>query len=235
MNEKPFVDLIEQAFVRAHALDAPLNEKLNLVADAVRSISQPFAEAVDRLVNRLQISGAGATAPKPGDPLPAFILPDETGRLISLEEILAKGPAAIVFNRGHWCPYCRINTEALVESQRLVQAEGRQIIAIMPERQQFGRSLKSEANATFPILADIDNGYALSLNLVIWVGEEMQQMIVEAGWDLAAYQGNESWMLPIPATFVVGTDGRVSERFVDPDYRKRMAVEDMVKALMKTE
>jgi peroxiredoxin len=58
-------------------------------------------------------------------------------------------------------------------------------------------------------------------------------MIAEAGWDLPTYQGNAAWMLPIPATFVVGTDGKVKARFVDPDYRKRMAIEDMLEALRR--
>ena len=58
----------------------------------------------------------------------------------------------------------------------------------------------------FPILTDMDNGYALSLNLAIWVGAEMQKMMA-GRQDLPAYQGNSSWMLPIPATFVVGRDG----------------------------
>jgi peroxiredoxin len=77
----------------------------------------------------------------------------------------------------------------------------------------------------------MDNGYALSLNLVIWVGTEMERMISAAGWDIPNYQGNTSWMLPIPATFVVDQNGRVKERFVDPDYRKRMTVESMLAAL----
>jgi peroxiredoxin len=59
----------------------------------------------------------------------------------------------------------------------------------------------------------------------------MQQMISSAGRDIPNYQGNSSWMLPIPATFVVGRDGRIKARFVDPDYRKRMAIEDMIAAL----
>jgi peroxiredoxin len=231
MTSATFLERIEHAFEQARAMDVPLNEKLDYVAGAVRSISPQFGEAVDRLVGRLQKTSAGATAPNPGDRMPSFLLPDERGELVSLDTILTKGPAAIVFHRGHWCPYCRINTDALAESQRQVEAEGKQIIAIMPDRQQFARSLKSEANANFPILTDMDNGYALSLNLVIWVGEEMRRMISEAGWDIAAYQGNDSWMLPIPATFIVGTDGRVRSRFVDPDYRKRMAIEDLLSAL----
>ena len=90
---------------------------------------------------------------------------------------------------------------------------------------------KSESDASFPVLTDLDNGYALSLNLVIWLGEEMVRFISAAGLDIPKYQGNDSWLVPIPATFVVGRDGRVKARFVDPDYRKRMAIEDLISAL----
>ena len=71
----------------------------------------------------------------------------------------------------------------------------------------------------------------MSLNLAIWVGEEMEEYMTKIGRVLPNYQGNDSWMLPIPATFVVDADGRIKARFVDPDYRKRMAVEDLIKAL----
>ncbi len=118
-----------------------------------------------------------------------------------------------------------------MEVQEKARAEGGQIAAILPERRQFAMVLRSETKAPFPILLDMDNGYAMSLNLAIWVGEEMKQMIAAAGWNIPAYQGNETWMLPIPATFVIGTDGRVAARFVDPDYRRRMATEDMLDAL----
>ena len=163
--------------------------------------------------------------------MPNFLLPDDMGHLVSLEEILQKGPVALAFHRGHWCPYCRINTNALVEAQSKAQAEGSQIAAILPERRQFASELRAEAKAPFPILLDMDNGYAMSLNLAICVGEEMKRMMAESGWDLPAYQGNDAWMLPIPATFIVATDGRITARFVDPDYRKRMAIEDMLDAL----
>lgn len=231
MTSKPLAEALDEAFQRCRDMDASLNERLQALADAVRTLSPSFAEAVDRLVSRLQQSGAGTSAPGPGDPMPAFVLPDEAGHLVSLEQLLSKGPAAVVFHRGHWCPYCRISADALVQAQRQVQDEGGQIVAIMPDREEFTTELKSEAKAPFPILTDVDNGYALSLNLAIWVGAEMERMIAEAGWNLPAYQGNAAWMLPIPATFVVGTDGRVKARFVDPDYRKRMAIEDMLEAL----
>ena len=90
--------------------------------------------------------------------------------------------------------------------------------------------LKSQSNVPFPILTDMDNGFALSLNLAIWVGAELQKMM-EGRLDLPAFQGNSSWMLPIPATFVVGRDGLIRGRFIDPDYRKRMMIADMIAAM----
>jgi peroxiredoxin len=212
-------------------LEGSLTERLDGFARAVRTLSPPFADAVDRLVSRLQQSGAGQNAPQVGEPMPPFHLPDEAGHVVSLDRLLSKGPVAVTFHRGHWCPYCRLNTKALAQAQKEIESEGCQMVAIMPDRQQFAEKFKTESQARFPILTDMDNGYALSLNLVIWVGAEMERMIASAGRDIPSYQGNTSWMLPIPATFVVGTDARIKARFVDPDYRKRMGVEALLAAL----
>jgi peroxiredoxin len=231
MTLKPLAEALEEAFQHCRDMDASLNERLDSLASAVRTLSPPFADAVDRLVTRLQRSGAGETAPQVGEPMPPFHLPDEAGRIVSLEQLLSKGPVAVTFHRGHWCPYCRLNTKALAQAQKEIEREGSQIVAIMPDRQQFVQEFRTESNARFPILSDLDNGYALSLNLVIWVGAEMERMISAIGRDIPNYQGNASWMLPIPATFVVGKDGKVKGSFVDPDYRKRMAIEDMIAAL----
>ena len=231
MTSKPLAEALEEAFQHCRDMDASLSERLDSLAQAVRKLSPPFADAVDRLVTRLQKSGVGETAPQVGEPLPPFHLPDEAGRIVSLDALLSKGPIAVTFHRGHWCPYCRLNTNVLAQAQKEVEREGCQIVAIMPDRQQFAEELKNESKARFAILTDMDNGYALSLNLVFWVGMEMEQMISAAGWDIPNYQGNTSWLLPIPATFVVDQDRRVKARFVDPDYRKRMAVENMLAAL----
>ena len=101
----------------------------------------------------------------------------------------------------------------------------------MPERQQYAATFKSEGEVQYPILTDIDNGYALSLNLAIWVGEEMQQILESAGRHVPDYQGNDAWVMPIPATFVIAQDGLVKARFIDPDYRNRMTIEDLLAAI----
>jgi peroxiredoxin len=232
MEELTLSQILEEAFERARDMDAALSVRLESFADSVRIASPDFAEVVDRLVARLNLNGSGAAAPAVGDPMPPFMLPDDQGHLVTLEQLLAKGPVALSFHRGHWCPYCRLNTNALAQAQRDVEPIGGQIVAITPDLQHFATALKSEAAAKpFPILTDVDNGYALSLNLAIFVGLEMQKFMKSAGWDIAPYQGNDAWILPIPATFVVGPDSIIRARFVDPDYRKRMAIDGIVDAL----
>jgi peroxiredoxin len=82
------------------------------------------------------------------------------------------------------------------------------------------------------VLIDMDHGYATSLNLTFWMGEEMKEIMRHrSDRDIAKFQGNDSWMVPIPATFIVGRSGRIGARFVGPDYRKRMAIDDLVAAL----
>jgi len=233
MAETDLVAELEKAVQAAMEMDAPLNERMTIIANEVRALSDVFAGAVDRMVNRLQEQSAGKAAPAPGDPMPGFLLPDETGKLNSLDEVLKKGPLAIAFLRGHWCPYCRLNAVGLAEVQDEIANMGGQIVAIAPERHKFTTALKEEAKASFPVLTDMDNGYALSLNLAIWVGAEMEVLISGAGWNVPNYQGNAAWILPIPATFVVGTDGVIVARYLDPDYRRRMEIEDLLAAFKR--
>ena len=221
---------LDAAFRRVRDLDASVAEQLRAFADAGRQSNPDFAAAVDRLVARLRQYGAGESAPEPGDPLPPFVLPDDSGHMVSLNELLTQGPVAVTFHRGHWCPYCRININALAQAHQEIAAQGGQIVAIMPDRQKFIADLRSESKVPFPILTDIDNGYALSLNLTRWVGAELQKLM-KGRRNLPEFHGNSSWTLPIPATFVVGRDGRIRARFMDPNYRKRMAIADMLAAL----
>src|SRR4051812_18567256 len=122
---------LETAFQRIRSLDASLNEQLQAFASDARKRRPDLAEAVDRLVERLRQNGAGESAPKPGEPMPSFHLPDHSGGLVSLQRLLAGGPVAVTFHRGHWCPYCRISINALSRAHREIAAEGGQIVAIM--------------------------------------------------------------------------------------------------------
>jgi peroxiredoxin len=222
---------LRAAFTQCQEMDAPLGERLDAYSSAVRTHIPDYADAVDRLAERLTVHSAGGTAPRPGDAMPAFVLPDESGRLVTLEGLLRNGPVAITFHRGHWCPWCRISLNALAQVHDQIAGVGGQVVAIVPERQKFAAELKAQAKSPFPVLTDLDNGYALSLNLAIWIGPDLEQLLSSYGLALPDYQGNASWMLPIPATFVVASDGRVHTRFIDPDFRRRMAIDQLLDAL----
>ena len=223
-------DRLRQAFLRCRDMEGTLGEQLEAYATAGREIFSAYSEAVDRLVERIHENGGGENAPRPGEAMPPFMLPDVAGRLVSLPSLLEQGPLAVMFFRGHWCPYCRLNVRALVEAMGRVKAVGGHVVAIMPETQAFAGKFSTDSAAPFPVLTDLDNGYALSLNLAIWLGTDIETLLSPMQ-DMPTFHGNQGWVLPIPATFVVGRDGIVKARFVDPDFRKRMAIDDLIAAI----
>jgi peroxiredoxin len=231
MAEKTMAELLEESTERCRSLDGTLGERLKALADDVRGLSSDFADVVERMIQRLRDSGVGEKAPRVGEPMPEFMLPDQSGRLVTLSELLGRGPVVIAFHRGHWCPYCRVNAAGLASIEAGVRDKGASMVVIMPEVEKFAVELARDSDAHFPILSDMDNGYALMLNLAFYVGDEKRRYMKGAGWDISLFQGNSSWTLPIPATFVVGRDGLVVGRFIDPDYRKRMALDELMAAV----
>jgi peroxiredoxin len=161
------------------------------------------------------------------------MLPDQDGRLITLESILSTRPLVLSFNRGHWCGLCRIELDALNEAAPDIEAAGGALLAIIPEPQIMARKIRAENALSFPILSDMDLAFAASLDLLVYLGEDLRKLYLSDGIDIGAYQLTEGWFLPIPATFVIGTDGQVVARHVDPDFRRRMDVADILQALAK--
>lgn len=219
---------LEEKFREVNRADLPLGARLDAIAGAVRALSPFFAGNVDRFVARLQQAEAGASAPAVGETMPGFMLPDTEGRLLTLDDVLADGPAIVVFYRGHWCPYCRLTIAAL--ARIAPEVAPCRIVCITAERGEFARAMRLDAGAAFPILSDMDNGYAMTLNLSVWVDDAMSSLIEGAGWTVPAYQGTSGWMLTIPSVFVVNRAGVVVARHIDPDYRRRMELDDLVAA-----
>jgi peroxiredoxin len=212
-------------------MDAPLGVKLAAYASALRERDSPFVGAYDSIVARLRSGEAGATAPKVGEAMPPFMLPDGDGRMVGLDELLADGRLVISFNRGHWCPFCKIELRTLAEAARELAIIDSKVVSIMPDRQSFIGPLADELRGKITFLSDIDNAYALLLGLTMWVGEPARALMTGIGWRLDAFQGNDAWLLPLPATFVVGADGVILARFVDANFRQRMEIGDILKAL----
>ena len=124
-------DRLRQAFLRCRDMEGTLGEQLEAYAAAGREIFPAYSDAVDRLVERIHENGGGENAPRPGEAMPPFMLPDVTGRLVSLPSLLEQGPLAVMFFRGHWCPYCRLNVRALVEAMDRIKAAGGHVVAMV--------------------------------------------------------------------------------------------------------
>jgi peroxiredoxin len=212
-------------------LDAPLSVRLASYADKVRQLSFPFAEAYDDLAARLLSGEIGKDAPAVGETMPDFVLPERTGHLVSLDDILARGPAVISFNRGHWCPFCKIELRSLAENYDEITALGASVVSIIPDRQEFASLLRTWTSDKIIILSDVDNGYTLSMGLALWLGDRLKDLMTGRGVNLDLVQGNSGWFVPLPATFVLAPDKRVVARFIDPDIRRRMETSEILDAL----
>ena len=164
--------------------------------------------------------GRAGVRPRSAKSCRRFCSPTATGRLVSLERLLARSPVVIAFHRGHWCPICRLNAVGLSEVQELLKPV--EIVAISAETERFTQEIRTEAGARFPFLTDIANGYALANGLAVFIDPAMSSLIESAGWDVPAYQGGTGWILPIPSVYLVGQDGRILARHVDADYRRRL-------------
>jgi peroxiredoxin len=199
-----------------------LSERLEAIVREMRS-GNPEGMAV------VEAARAGATAPALGEAMPRFMMPDHEGRLVDLADLTGGPPLVLVFHRGHWCPYCRMTIAAVAEAQsRLVPAR---VVAISAEMQRFTRRIRAEAGARFGFLSDIDADYAASIGLAITIEPALREVLERAGKRIPDFQGSKAWVLPIPAVFVLDGDGIVRARHVDPDYRRRMEVDDLVAAV----
>lgn len=222
-----------EVLARVRAMHGSLAERLAAIRAAWQRYLPGYDGAVERFVARLAEAGAGSAAPGPGEKLPDFVLPDVSGHLVRLEALRAAGPVVVSFERGAWCPLCRSEVSALAQAAPRVKALGGQIVTISPQRAAHGARHLEDAAADFPMLCDIDLGYATGLGLTVPIGEELRAQYEGFAIDLDDYNAGSGALLPIPATFVIAPDGTIVERHIDPDPRRRMEPDTMVQALSR--
>jgi len=192
-----------------------------------------FGKENDRLVQGLIDAGAADGALKAGDPLPDFLLPNAEGQLISSTQLLAGGPLVLSFYRGVWCPYCSEELNALAEAAPRLKAAGATVVAITPEIGGVALKTKRERKLQFEILCDVDNGVAMEFGLMFRIPEDIQKSYLKFNVNMPKIYGNDGWMIPIPATYVVGPDGVIAHAYVNLDYRERCDPESLIDIVKK--
>jgi peroxiredoxin len=166
-----------------------------------------------------------------GEQAPDFALPNASGRMVSLSAVLREGHAVVVFYRGGWCPYCNIQLKAYQRLLPQLAQLGAKLIAISPQLPDGSLSTAERNALDFAVLSDAGNGVARSFGLVYSLPDELRQALRSVGKALPGINGDDSWELPVPATFVIAKDGRTVFSHVDIDYRSRCEPEVVLSAL----
>ncbi len=169
---------------------------------------------------------AGAIAPK-------FELPDAHGKMVSSAGLLAKGPLVVTFYRGVWCPYCNMDLQAIEEAAYEIRALGASLVAISPQTAPNRRKSERENALSFPILSDHGNAVANAFGLRFRLPDDLIAVYKGFGNDLAIGNGEDSWTLPMPARYVIGTDGVIAYAEVNPDYTRRPDPSELLPVLRR--
>ena len=169
---------------------------------------------------------AGATAPK-------FELPDARGNMVGSAELLAKGPLVVTFYRGVWCPYCNMDLQAIEAAADDIRALGASLVAISPQTAPNRRKSERENELSFPILSDHGNAVANAFGFRFRLPDELIAVYKGFGNDLAIGNGEDSWTLPMPARYIIGTDGVIAYAEVNPDYTRRPDPSELMPVLQR--
>jgi peroxiredoxin len=201
-------------------------------AKAQERLGDQFTILTDDM-NRVRSSGVLDHALKVNDSAPDFSLPDAFGHEISLSTLLKTGPVVISFYRGEWCPFCNLELRALQQALPEINKLGATLIAISPEKPVNGIVLTEKNQLTFPVLSDFRNAVARQFGIVFRVGDEVQNLSRTVFRnDLALRNGEDTYELPVPATFVIDRTGIVRFAHVDVDYMTgRVEPEEVIAAL----
>jgi peroxiredoxin/YHS domain-containing protein len=175
-------------------------------------------------------SGVLDRAMKVGAVAPDFVLPDATGKSVQLSTLLKDGPVVMTWYRGGWCPYCNIQLAAYQEAMPDLKAAGATLVALSPQLPDSSLSTAEKDKLEFPVLSDVGNKVARQYGIVYTMAPEVREAL-KGRLDLAKYNGDETWELPLAATYVIAKDGKVAYAFVDADYRKRAEPAEIVAAL----
>jgi peroxiredoxin len=209
-----------------------LEEQLAKVRAASKErVPEDARQVMGKATEDLAKSGILDQIKKAGDKAPDFTLPNAKGQPVSLKSLLAEGALVINFYRGGWCPYCNFELKALQERLPEIRAMGANLIGISPQTPDNSLSTVEKNNLDFDVLSDVGGDVARSFGLVFALPADLKAVYQKLGLDLEKANGDDKWELPMPGTYVIGSDGTIKAAFVDPDYTHRVEPDAVIAAL----
>lgn len=200
-------------------------------ADFMAKIPAGIRQAMERADMELAASDILERALRAGDRVPDFRLPDARGGFLRLNDLLAKGPVVLSFYRGGWCPYCNLELRALQKVLPEITQSGAKLVAISPQTPDESLSTAEKNELAFSVLSDVGSATAKAFGIAFDLSEELRPIYARFGHALPDKNGDESWTLPIPSTYVVDRDGTIALAFLDVDYRNRLEPAEIIAVL----
>lgn len=189
--------------------------------------------AMARATTELKDTGIENRALRAGDRMPDFTLPNQHGEMRRFADFLADSMVVLNIYRGGWCPYCNFEMKALADALPEIEAAGARLVGMAPEDPDHAQDTASRHDIGIEILSDAHNAVSERLGLVFSLAEELRPIYLGAGLDIPAYNGDDSFRLPVPATYIVGSDGIIKADFVNADYTQRMEPADILALLRR--
>ncbi len=178
-------------------------------------------DTMQRATQALIDTGQANVALKAGDTAPEFMLDDADGNSVSSRALLGRGPLIATFYRGVWCPYCNYDLQALEDVRPEIEARGTSLVAISPQTPANSRKSQRDNKLGFPILSDTGTAVAAAFGLRFALPDDLIEVYRQFGNDLPKINDDLAWVLPMPARYVIGTDGVIAYAEVNPDYTRR--------------
>lgn len=167
-----------------------------------------------------------------GTKAPSFALLNQDSMLVKSEVVLNSGPMLIIFYRGQWCPFCNKHLSAISDSLALLKEKGLTVVAISPEKPAYLRTMKGKTNAEFTFLFDENYQLAAAFDVLYDPDAALKARYNQRlNARLTEAHNDSRGLLPVPATFLINTNGEIIWRHFDHDYKSRSTVADIVEKL----
>jgi peroxiredoxin len=200
-------------------------------SDIVSKAPKDVINVMQRCNEELKMSGIENQALSAGKLFPDFELPNQKGQLRRFSDYLKSSLVVLNIYRGGWCPYCNFEMKALSEALPAIQAKGAILVGMSPELPSKAEMTASNNHIDIDVLYDAGNAISEKLGLVFTLPEVLRPIYREFGIDIPAYNGDESFRLPVPATYIVEKSGKIRYAFVNADYTARMEPSDILARL----
>lgn len=193
------------------------NTTIQIADFLTREVTDAFTRSLEELRTSEQAKGLPI-----GSIAPDFTLNDHTGKTFTLSEEVVKGPVVLTFFRGSWCPYCNLELQAYQKQIDTITSLGAQLLAISPQSPSHSLTMQEKNGLSFPLLCDTNNQVAEKYKLRFRLPDYLQDTYRSLDIDLKHFNSDDSWTLPIPATYILNNQGVIWSACLDPDYKKRM-------------